>query len=76
MLTTGRYKGNPMMAHMKHLGAITPQMFDRWLSLWADVTSADLPQALAAALQDKAARIAQSLKLALYYRPERLSAAR
>ncbi len=69
MLTTGRYKGNPMMAHMKHLATITPPMFDRWLALWADTTNQSLPQALATTLQAKAVRIAKSLSLALYYRP-------
>ena len=68
MLTSGRYKGNPMAAHMKHLAIITPPMFDRWLALWAQVTVETLPADLAAALQAKAERIAQSLKLALYYR--------
>jgi hemoglobin len=68
MLTSGRYKGNPVAAHLKHLPAITPPMFDRWLSLWAEVTGEALPPAAAAALQEKAARIAESLKLALYFR--------
>ena len=70
MLTTGRYKGNPMLAHMKHLATLTPEMFDRWLALWAGVTSEQLPPAAAAALQSKAARIAESLKLALFFRIE------
>lgn len=68
MLTSGRYKGNPMAAHMKHLAIITPPMFDRWLALWAQVTAEALPADIAAALQAKAERIAQSLKLALYFR--------
>jgi len=68
MLTSGRYKGNPMAAHMKHLAVITPPMFDRWLALWAQVTAETLPAGLAAELQAKAERIAQSLKLALYFR--------
>ena len=68
MLTSGRYKGNPMAAHMKHLATITPPMFDRWLALWAEVTDESLPSDIAGALQAKAARIAQSLKLALYFR--------
>lgn len=68
MLTSGRYKGNPMSAHMKHLARITPPMFDRWLALWADVTTESLPIDTAATLQAKAERIAQSLKLALYFR--------
>jgi hemoglobin len=68
MRTTGRYKGNPMAAHMKHLAIITPAMFDRWLALWAQVTAETLPAESAAALQAKAEQIAQSLKLALYFR--------
>lgn len=68
MLTSGRYKGNPVAAHMQHLAAIEPAMFDRWLSLWAEVTREALPAATAAAMQAKATRIAESLKLALYFR--------
>jgi hemoglobin len=68
MLTSGRYKGNPVAAHVEQLPAITPPMFERWLSLWAEVTGELLPPAAAAALQAKAARIAESLKLALYFR--------
>lgn len=68
MLTSGRYKGNPMAAHMAHLSELTPVMFDRWLALWAEVTAQMLPAELAAALQHKAARIAESLKLALWFR--------
>lgn len=68
MLTSGRYKGNPMSAHMKHLASITPLMFDRWLALWADVTAELLPSGIAKSLQAKAERIVQSLKLALYFR--------
>jgi hemoglobin len=68
MLTSGRYKGNPMAAHMKHLAIITPPMFGRWLALWAQVTAECLPADIAGALQVRAERIAQSLKLALYFR--------
>jgi hemoglobin len=70
MLTSGRYKGNPIAAHLRHLSVITPPMFDRWLALWAEVTGEFLPPAAAAALQGKAAHIAESLKLALYFRAE------
>jgi hemoglobin len=67
MLTTGRYKGNPMAAHLPL--AIEPAHFDRWLELWRQ-TAAELfaPEA-AARFRDKAERIAESLKLALFYRP-------
>ena len=71
MLTSGRYTGNPMAAHVKHAGAITPDMFDRWLALWAEVTNDALPPPIATALQDRATRIADSLKLALFFRLKR-----
>ncbi|OWQ94165.1 group III truncated hemoglobin [Sphingopyxis witflariensis] len=68
MLTTGRYKGSPMAAHLKHKAHITPALFDRWLALWSEVTDEVMPSAAAAALQAKAARIAESLQLALFFR--------
>nr|WP_282571144.1 group III truncated hemoglobin [Sphingopyxis sp. MSC1_008] len=68
MLTSGRYKGNPVAEHLKHQAAITPAMFDRWLAIWADTTNELLAPAAAAALQAKAARIAESLQLALFFR--------
>src|SRR5512139_1838808 len=68
MLTSGRYKGNPMIAHLKHKAALTPDMFDLWLAIWAETTADLLPAGKAAALQAKARRIAESLKLALWFR--------
>jgi hemoglobin len=68
MLTTGRYKGSPVAEHLKHKTAITPAMFARWLAIWADTTDELLAPAAAAALQAKAARIAESLQLALFFR--------
>ena len=52
MLTSGRYKGNPMAAHIKHRAAITPQMFDRWLALWGQATAEIYEPDIAAALAD------------------------
>lgn len=69
MLTTGRYKGSPMAAHLRHVDAITPAMFVRWLEIWNETTAELMPPEAAAALQDKAARIAESLQLGLRYRP-------
>jgi hemoglobin len=70
MLTTGRYKGNPVLAHLKHRDRITPELFDRWLALWSETTSQYMSAAAAAALQLKAVRIAESLKLALFFKLE------
>ena len=68
MLTSGRYKGQPVPAHMKHIDRLTPALFDRWLALWQQTTDAMMPPPAAAALQEKAARIAESLKLSLFFR--------
>ena len=68
MLTTGRYKGSPMAAHLRHVDAITPAMFVRWLEIWNETTAELMPPEAAAALQDKAARIAESLQLAMFFR--------
>jgi len=65
MLTSARYKGSPMAAHLKHRARITPPMFDRWLVLWREATEAEMPPAAARSMQAKAARIAESFKLAL-----------
>lgn len=71
MLTTGRYKGNPFAAHMKHSSQITPDMFDRWLALWGETAGELLPPEDAAAVRAKAERIAESLKLGLFFRLDR-----
>ena len=68
MLTSGRYKGNPMMMHLKHKARITPALFGRWLALWAKTADEVMPPAAAAALKTKAERIAESLQLALFFR--------
>lgn len=63
--TSGRYKGNPMIAHLKHVAAIAPGMFDRWLELWMETTEESLSPEAAALFQAKARRIAESLQLGL-----------
>ncbi len=65
MLTSGRYKGTPMAAHLKHRARLTPEMFERWLALWYEATAAEMPAEVATAMQAKAQRIAESFKLAL-----------
>lgn len=76
MLTSGRYKGQPVAAHLKHRDRISPELFDRWLALWGQTARELMPPAAAAALEDRAARIAESLKLALFFRLERPAAHR
>lgn len=68
MLTTGRYKGNPMAAHMAVRGIEEP-MFERWLALFGETAGELFAEGSAAVFRLKARRIAESLKLGLFYRP-------
>ena len=68
MLTSGRYKGQPVPAHLKHRDRITPALFARWLALWGETARELMSPGAAAALEAKAARIAESLRLALFFR--------
>ena len=74
MLTSGRYKGNPMAAHMKL--PIDPRFFERWLALWRETAAESFEPEPAAQFAQKAGRIAESLKLALFYRPGAVAEAR
>ena len=67
MLTSGRYKGRPLPAHIKHADSISPASFARWLALWREATEEVLPAAAAATMQEKAARIAESLSLGIAF---------
>jgi len=75
MLTSGRYKGQPVPAHLKHKARITPALFERWLALWVQTTNDMMTPEAAAALQAKARRIAESLQLAMFFQLEGRSAA-
>lgn len=70
MLGSGRYKGSPMAAHLKHAAEIRPEMFDRWLALWSETAGEVLAAGDADQIRAKAERIAESLKLALFFRLE------
>ena len=49
MLTSGRYKGNPMAAHLKL--PIEPRFFERWLALWRETAAELFAPDLAAAIR-------------------------
>jgi hemoglobin len=68
MLTSGRYKGQPLPAHLKHRARITSAHFDRWLSLWAATTAELMAPSDAAAMQARAGRIAEVLMSAIRFR--------
>lgn len=70
MLTSGRYKGNPMMMHMKHIARIRPEMFGRWLELWRETAREVLGETGAATMIAKAERIAESLQLGMFFKLE------
>lgn len=67
--TTGRYKGQPVAVH-QHVEGITEGLFMPWLNLFHQtcVELFDAPRA--AIVGQKAERIAKSLKLALFFRPD------
>ena len=69
MLTSGRYKGNPVAKHLK-LEGIEPPLFDHWLGLFAQTCRELFIDEVANEFVVKAQRVAKSLKLALFYRPD------
>ena len=70
MLTTGRYKGNPVVKHLVIPG-IRPHLFERWLALFNETCGELFEDGIGEEFRVKAARIAESLMLALFYRPDR-----
>lgn len=71
MLTSGRYKGQPMIAHLRHAHEMTPENFARWLDLWKATSTELLEPDTAASVQAKAEMIAESLELGVHYARER-----
>ena len=70
MLTSGRYKGNPVVKHLVVPG-IRPDLFERWLALFNETCGELFDDGISEEFRVKAARIAESLMLALFYRPDR-----
>jgi len=70
MLTSGRYKGNPVAVHQQVAG-MEQELFARWLALFDQTCRELFDDERADAFRGKAVRIAESLKLALFYRPDR-----
>jgi hemoglobin len=68
MLMSGRYKGNPMLAHLR-LKMITPAHFQRWLALFRAAATEICPPEAASLFIDRAENIARSLQLGLFFRP-------
>jgi hemoglobin len=68
MLMTGRYKGQPMATHMQ-IKSIVPAHFDRWLALFRQTAQELCDAETAAAFIQRAERIANSLKLGMFFNP-------
>ncbi len=68
MLMSGRYKGQPMVAHIR-LKQVRPEHFDIWLTLFEATVTDNCTSETAAAFLDKARRIAESLKLGMFFNP-------
>lgn len=60
LLASGRYKGNPMQAHLE-LPQMDQQHFNRWLTLWRETTAEVFGAEISAALVTKAGSIGQRL---------------
>jgi hemoglobin len=69
MLTSGRYKGNPVAVHQRVTGIESP-LFSRWLDLFEATAHSLFVPETAEIFVLKARRIAESLKLALFFRAD------
>jgi hemoglobin len=65
LLTTGRYKGDPMMTHLQL--PLDPDHFSRWLSLFAETANEVLTPQHAAIVIAKSQRIAENFKAGIAY---------
>ncbi|HTZ89382.1 MAG TPA: group III truncated hemoglobin [Alloacidobacterium sp.] len=61
MLASGRYKGNPMLAHLLLLPRIGSEHFERWLAIWKQTTAELFPPETAAIFLRKAQSMAERL---------------
>ncbi|MGE4048085.1 MAG: group III truncated hemoglobin [Acetobacteraceae bacterium] len=71
MLTSGRYKGNPVAVHQR-VNGLEPALFAHWLDLFEATALRLFTPPLAQSFADRARRIAESLRLALFFRPDAL----
>ncbi|MBS1823031.1 MAG: group III truncated hemoglobin [Acidobacteria bacterium] len=69
LLTTGRYKGDPMMKHLQL--PLDHEHFNRWLELFAETANEVLSPEHAAEIIDKSHRIAQNFKAGIAYVQQR-----
>jgi hemoglobin len=63
LLASGKYKGNPLLAHFPL--PIEERYFTRWLALFSETASEVMPAAEAAVILQKAHQIARNMKRVL-----------
>lgn len=68
LLTTGRYKGDPMMTHLQL--PLDPDHFSRWLSLFAETARETFPPEAASVVIAKSERIAGNFQAEIAYQRE------
>ncbi len=68
MLTSGRYKGSPVAVH-ERIAGIEPALFGDWLDLFEATAEELFIPELAGEFATRARRIAESLRLALFFHP-------
>jgi hemoglobin len=74
LLTTRRYKGDPMMRHLQL--PLDPDHFSRWLALFAETATEVLPPAIATTVIDKSQRIAANFKMGIAHQQAKDAAAK
>jgi hemoglobin len=68
MLMTGRFKGNPMTAHIR-LKQVRPAHFERWLALFGETARQVSTPEIATLFIGKAQTTARSLQLGMFFHP-------
>jgi hemoglobin len=69
MLTSGRYKGDPVAVH-RRIAGLAPPMFGNWLDLFETTALELFVPEIAERFVRAARRIGESLKLALFFRAD------
>lgn len=68
MLMTGRFKGSPMISHMR-LKMVRPEHFERWLALFRQTARDTCQPEIAELFIGRAENIARSLQLGMFFKP-------
>jgi hemoglobin len=74
LLTSGRYKGDPMMTHLQL--PLDPDHFERWLALFAETATEVLSLDHATIVIAKSQRIAQNFKAGIAFQQSKNAAQR